>query len=864
MADIETPLMKQYNSVKQKHPGAIVLFRVGDFYETFGEDAVTASKILGITLTRRNNGKAGEIELAGFPYHALDVYLPRLVKAGQRVAVCDQLEDPKLAKTIVKRGVTEIVTPGVCINDKILESKQNNFLASLYNDGTQLGVSFIDISTGEFYLAQGDFEYISKLMQNLKPTEVIYPKSYKQKFESHFSSFYSFPLDDWVFETNFSKEKLLSHFKTSTLKGFGVDDLSCGIAASGAILHYLNQNQINNISHVQSISRIDKNDHVWLDHFSIRNLELITSSNPMGKSLLDILDYTHTPMGARLLKKWIVMPLPHKKQIENRLNVVDFFIKNNELRTTVSSKLSRLGDLERLNAKVSLNRINPRELIVLSKALETINEIKQLITNAENEELKVIADKLNPCEVLVNKIANSIKNEPPLLINKGDIFKSNYNDELDSLRKIAFSGKDFLINIQKTESERTGIPNLKISFNNVFGYFLEVTNSHKNKVPTDWIRKQTLTNAERYITQELKEYEEKIVNAEEKIGILEFALYKDFVEFTANFFNEIKINSQQLAKLDCLVNFSEISLQNNYNKPEINESKALTLLACRHPVLEKQLQNGEEYIPNDIHLNDNENQIIILTGPNMSGKSAILRQTAICVLMAQMGCFVPAKHAEIGIVDKIYTRVGASDNISQGESTFMVEMIETASILNNLSNRSLIILDEIGRGTSTFDGVSLAWAIAEFLNQHPTKPKTLFATHYHELNELEAKNKGIVNFHISTKETTSRVLFLRKLERGGSEHSFGIHVAKMAGIPSKIVSRASTILEQLEKDRAMVTGRETSKKIGKHDYQLNLFQYNNPEIEKIVKELKILDTNSLTPIEALLKLNELKNVVSKK
>lgn len=856
--------MKQYNSVKQKHQGAIVLFRVGDFYETFGEDAVLTSKILGITLTRRNNGKAGEIELAGFPYHALDVYLPRLVKAGQRVAVCDQLEDPKLAKTIVKRGVTEIVTPGVCINDKILDSKQNNFLASLYSDGSLMGVSFIDVSTGEFYLAQGDFEYIAKLLQNLRPTEIIYPKSFKHKFESHFSNFYSFPLDDWIFEATFAKEKLLSHFNTSTLKGFGIEGLDNGIAAGGAILHYLNQNQLNNLSHIQSISRIDRGDHVWLDHFSIRNLELVSSIHPHGKSLLDILDNTLTPMGGRLLKKWIVMPLLNKTQIENRLNVVEYFLNDTELRNYIRLKIARIGDLERLNAKVSLFRINPRELIVLCKALEIIKEIKNFTSNTENEELRTLSDKLNICEVLTKKITDSINPEPPLLTNKGDIFKNGYNDELDNLRKIAFSGKDFLVNIQKNESERTGIPNLKISFNNVFGYFLEVTNSHKNKVPTEWIRKQTLTNAERYITQELKEYEEKIVNAEERIGIIEAALYKDFVEFTAGFFSQIKINSQILAQLDCLVNFAEISNSNNYCKPVINESKALTILDCRHPVLEKQMQNGEDYIPNDIHLDNGENQVIILTGPNMSGKSAILRQTALCALMAQMGCYVPAKHAEIGIVDKIYTRVGASDNISQGESTFMVEMIETASILNNLSERSLIILDEIGRGTSTFDGVSLAWAIAEFLNQHPSKPKTLFATHYHELNELESKNKGVVNFHISTKETTSRVLFLRKLERGGSEHSFGIHVAKMAGIPAKIVSRAASILTQLEKDRAMVSGRETSKKIEKHDYQLNLFTYNDPEIEKLATEIKRLDTNSLTPIEALLKLNEFKNIVSKK
>ncbi|MCC6722804.1 MAG: DNA mismatch repair protein MutS [Bacteroidia bacterium] len=856
--------MKQYNSVKQKHPGAIVLFRVGDFYETFGEDAINTSKILGITLTRRNNGKSGEIELAGFPYHALDVYLPRLVRAGQRVAVCDQLEDPKLTKTIVKRGVTEIVTPGVCINDKILESKQNNFLASLFHDGNNVGVSFIDVSTGEFYLAQGDVEYISKLLQNLRPTEVIYPKSYKQKFESNFGNFYSYLLDDWIFEETFAKDKLLSHFKTSTLKGFGIEGLNCGISCSGAIIHYLNQNQLNNLSHVQSISRIDKNDHVWLDQFSIRNLELLSSIHPHGKSLLDIIDNTLTPMGGRLLKKWLIMPLLSKSKIENRLNITEYFLNKTELRNTIRLKLARIGDLERLNAKVSLFRINPRELIVLCKSLDIIKELKEFTSNSGIEELNAISDKFNLCHVLYNKIHNSIIPEPPLLTNKGGIFKSGYDEELDQLRNIAFSGKDFLLNIQKNESERTGIPNLKISFNNVFGYFLEVTNSHKSKVPDEWIRKQTLTNAERYITQELKEYEEKIINAEERISIIESKLYSEFLEFTAGFFNQIKINSQILAHLDCIVSFAEISDKNSYCKPLINESKSITLLDCRHPVLENQMQNGEEYIPNDIHLNNSDEQVIILTGPNMSGKSAILRQTALSVLMAQMGCYIPARHAEIGIVDKIYTRVGASDNISQGESTFMVEMIETASILNNISERSLIILDEIGRGTSTFDGVSLAWAIAEFLNQHPSKPKTLFATHYHELNELEAKNKGIVNYHISIKETSSRVLFLRKLLKGGSEHSFGIHVAKMAGVPAKIVSRAAYILDKLEKDRAMVSGRNTSKKLEKHNYQLNLFQYNEPELEKLTNEIKKLDTNTLTPIEALLKLNELKNIVSKK
>lgn len=862
IADIETPLMKQYNEVKQKHPGALVLFRVGDFYETFGDDAKKTSKILGITLTKRSNGKASEVELAGFPYHSLDVYLPRLVRAGQRVAICEQLEDPKLTKNIVKRGVTELVSPGLSINDKILESKQNNYLASLFPSNNKFGISFIDISTGEFLCAEGDLDYAIKLFQNLKPSEVIYPKSFRQKFESNFRDFYSYSLDDWIFEETFAKEKLLSHFKTSTIKGFGIEDYVLGTTAAGAILHYLNLNQHSNLSHIIHIARLDRDEYVWLDQFTARNLELFVSNHPQGKSVFEILDNTQTPMGARLLRRWLALPLKDKHSIKKRLDIVDYGVSNTEFTKGVRQKLTLIGDLERLITKVSLQRINPREIIALQRALEITHHIKSICETTDNEELKVIAESLHSCEILVNKIKSVLNPEPPLLINKGDIFQKGYDAELDRLRNIAFSGKDYLIGIQKREVERTGISNLKISYNSVFGYFLEVTNSHKERVPSDWIRKQTLSNAERYITQELKEYEEQILTAEDKIYTIEANLYKEFVEYLGDFFNQVHANSQRLAHLDCLLNFAEISLKNKYCKPEIKDSTSLTLKDCRHPVIEKHLLNGEEYIPNDIHMDRETNQVIILTGPNMSGKSAILRQTALSVLFAQIGCFVPAKYAEIGIVDKIYTRVGASDNISQGESTFMVEMIETASILNNLSENSLVILDEIGRGTSTFDGVSLAWAIAEYLNQHPTKPKTFFATHYHELNELEAKNNGIINFHIETKETSTKVIFLRKLIRGGSEHSFGIHVAKMAGIPLKVVGRAAKILLKLEKDRAMSSSKEVTKKLESHDYQLNLFQYNDPKLVKLSEEIQKVDTNILSPIEALLKLNELKNLMN--
>ncbi|MCB9251150.1 MAG: DNA mismatch repair protein MutS [Flavobacteriales bacterium] len=854
--------MKQYSDVKQKHPGALVLFRVGDFYETFGEDAVKSSKILGITLTKRSNGKASEVELAGFPHHSLDVYLPRLVRAGQRVAICDQLEDPKQTKVLVKRGVTEVVTPGVSVNDKILESKQNNYLTALYPQKDQYGVSFIDISTGEFLIAEGDKEYIEKLFQNLLPSEVIFPKGFRNKFQSEFGEFYTYALDDWIFDESFANDKLLNQFKTETIKGFGIENLKLGIVAAGAILHYLNQNQQHNLTHLHTIQRLDKNEFVWLDSFTARNLELILPSHPQGISLLDILDHTQTPMGARLLRKWLVMPLLDPDKINYRLDLVEFGISHPEENKELQHQLARTGDLERLITKVSLHRINPREVIALKKALEISAKIRQYCLSTSDKNMVDLGNKINPCSDLAELISNSISDDPPVLPHKGGIFKNGYNDELDELRSIAYSGKDYLLGIQKREAERTGIANLRISFNNVFGYYLEVTNSHKEKVPVDWVRKQTLTNAERYITTELKEYEDKILNAEERIYAIESELYQRFVDTLSAYFSPILTNAKVLSQLDCISNFAWVATQNNYCKPLLNLKTSLVLKDCRHPVIEKRLPAGEEYIPNDIYLDREATQIIILTGPNMSGKSAVLRQTALAVLMAQIGCFVPAKYAEIGLVDKIYTRVGASDNISQGESTFMVEMIETASILNNLSERSLVILDEIGRGTSTFDGVSLAWAIAEYLNQHKSKPKTIFATHYHELNELENKNPGIVNYHITTRETGNKVIFLRKLLKGGSEHSFGIHVAKMAGIPSKVVNRAAKILEKLEKDRAMASGKEVTKNLQKHDYQMNLFQYNDPKLVKISDTIKAIDTNTISPIEALLKLNELKQELS--
>ncbi len=858
----ETPLMRQYSQVKAKYPGALVLFRVGDFYETFGEDAIKASQILGIVLTRRANGKASEIELAGFPYHSLDTYLPKLVRAGQRVAICDQLEDPKKTKTIVKRGVTELVTPGVTMNDKVLESKQSNYLAALFYQEPFYGLAFVDISTGEFMAAQGNFDYAMKLLQGLKPSEIIFPKPFRDVFADQFGSqFYTFTLDEWIFSREFGYDRLIQHFKVKSLKGFGIDDLDVAVAAAGACLYYLEQTQHNYLEHIRQISRLDESQHVWLDHFTVRNLEILQASHPKGKCLLDILDRTLTPMGGRLMRKWMVLPLRNLKPIETRLNTVEFLTQNSDFAAELSKNLQQIGDLERLVSKISVQRISPREVNQVGKALKCIEVIKQFCQEAKSAELNTVADKLNSCAILLKRIEEQINAEAPNLVGKGEIFADGVNKDLDELRNITYRGKDYLLEIQKREVENTGISSLKIAFNSVFGYYLEVTHSHKDKVPQEWIRKQTLVNAERYITPELKEYEEKILHAEDHILELETRLFMEFVAFMSEYITPLQHNAGLLAQLDCLLSFAVVSKANRYTKPKINEGHALNLKDCRHPVIETQLPADSPYIPNDIFLDNNEQQVIILTGPNMSGKSALLRQTALTVMMAQMGCFVPASEAEIGLVDKIYTRVGASDNISQGESTFMVEMTETASILNNLSNRSLIILDEIGRGTSTYDGVSLAWSIAEFLNHHKLKPKTLFATHYHELNELEVKNKGVVNFHISTQEVGDKVIFLRKITKGGSEHSFGIHVAQMAGIPESVVKRASEILVQLENERSSISGREAVKKLPQSSFQLNMFEMSDPKLKRISEDLNKIDTNGLTPIEALIRLKALQDML---
>lgn len=857
----ETPLMRQYTSIKQKYEGALVLFRVGDFYETFNEDARIASSVLGIVLTKRANGKASHVDLAGFPHHSLDSYLPRLVRAGYRVAICDQLEAPTKGKKIVKRGVTELVTPGVTVNDKVLNAKQSNYLAAVYEEKNIYGVAFLDISTGEFMVAEGSAEYINKLLAGLQPNEIIFSKKLKKKFADTFgSSHYTFMLDDWIMEYEFSYERLTRHFAIKNLKGFGIEDQQLAIVAAGACLYYLEQTHHTLVDHIRNISRLEEDQYVWMDQFTVRNLEIVSSNTADGTCLLDVIDQTKTPMGGRLLRKWTVLPLKDIAAIQNRLDRVEQLISHPELQEQLGICLKQIGDLQRLVSKISVQRINPRELIQLGKAIQKTREVKELCAAAKGplEETSLVLD---PTEEVANRIAAEIQDDPPLLINKGGIFKDGLNEELDRLRKIAFSGKDFLVEMRQREIEETGIPSLKIAFNNVFGYYIEVTNTHKDKVPETWIRKQTLVNAERYITEELKEYESQILNAEDKITVIEEEMYKEFVFFLQQYIAPLQKNSQTLAELDCLHSFASISAEYEYCKPLISDTTKLTLNDCRHPVIEHQLKRGEEYIPNDLHLNREDQQLMILTGPNMSGKSALLRQTALAVLMAQMGCYVPAKNAEIGIVDKIYTRVGASDNISQGESTFMVEMTETASILNNLSDRSLILLDEIGRGTSTFDGVSLAWSIAEYIHLHETKAKTIFATHYHELNELEAKYPGIVNYHVTTKEVGKRVIFLRKIKKGGSEHSFGIHVAQMAGMPRKVVNRASKILADLEKDRAQISGKKTVKNLSQPDYQLQLFQINDPKIKQLLDEMSKIDTNAMTPIEALLKMNELKDLL---
>lgn len=856
----ETPLMKQYLEIKAKYPGAILLFRVGDFYETFGEDAVKASQILGIVLTKRANGSASHIELAGFPHHSLDTYLPKLVRAGQRVAICDQLEDPKLTKKIVKRGVTELVTPGVSYNDKILDHKYNNYLCAVHFDEEKSGVAFVDISTGEFMASEGTPDYIEKLIQGLKPSEIVVNKKHLKTFQRLAGDkFYTYQLDEWIFQHQFAYDKLLGHFNTANLKGFGIQEMPLAIIAAGVCIHYLNETHHNELSHIQALSRIDEEKYVWLDRFTIRNLELLQPNHEHGKALIDVLDQTVTPMGARLLKRWVVLPLKEKQFIEERLDVVDAAYHNNQLSEHITNELKQLGDIERMVSKVAMRRINPRELAQLNRSLKHIQPIKNLLLNSGKPVLVKLAELLHDCSWVIEAIDKTLKPDAPAMLHKGELINNGINDELDELRKIAYHGKDYLLQIQQNEQARTGIPSLKVAFNNVFGYYLEVTNTHKDKVPSEWIRKQTLTNAERYITEELKQYEEKILGAEEKIGAIEERLFTELVNHVSEYVSIIQQNAMLLAKLDCLFSFANLAVKRHYCKPQINEGHKLLLKDSRHPVIEQQLPIGESYIPNDIYLDREQQQIIILTGPNMAGKSALLRQTAINVIMAQIGCFVPSSMAEIGLVDKIFTRVGASDNISSGESTFMVEMTETASILNNLSINSLILLDEIGRGTSTYDGVSIAWAIAEFLNHHPAKPKTLFATHYHELNELEKNNEGIRNYHIEIKEATNKIIFLRKLAIGGSEHSFGIHVAKMAGVPQLVVNRANVILKELEGQRSQTEEKVGTPKV--NPIQLSMFQLNDPVLDQIKEDLLLLDINTISPVEALMKLNEIKKLL---
>ena len=859
-----TPLMQQYNAIKIKYPGALLLFRVGDFYETFGEDAIKAAQILGIVLTKRGNGSESETALAGFPHHSLETYLPKLVRAGQRVAICDQLEDPKTTKTIVKRGVTELVTPGVSYSDNIVQQKSNNYLASIFIDKERIGISFLDISTGEFLVAQGSVAYIDKLLQGFKPREIILSKKQSKEFTEQFGSqYYTYFLDEWPYTGDYATETLLKHFEVSSMKGFGVDRMTAGVVAAGVALHYLNETEHRNLQHISTLSRIEEDRFMWLDRFTIRNLELIGSLNENAVTLSDVLDHTSSPMGARLLKRWIVMPLKDKKSIQERLNVVDFFFTNRDLRDELIGQIKQVGDLERLISKIGLQKANPREIVQLKRALYAIEKLKELTDRKDADALRTISDQLDACAVIREKIEQQVQAEPPAAINKGSVIAEGVDPELDRLRKIAFGGKDYLLEIQKREAELTGIPSLKIAFNNVFGYYLEVTNTHKDKVPTTWIRKQTLVNAERYITEELKEYEEQILGAEEKIQALENRLYAELLVAIAEYIKPIQLNAQLIAKLDVLLNFAVVAEKNYYVKPEVSESKILDIKGGRHPVIERNLPIGEDYITNDTFLDPKTQQIIIITGPNMAGKSALLRQTGLIVLMAQIGCFVPAKEAKIGLVDKIFTRVGASDNLSSGESTFMVEMNETASIMNNLSDRSLILLDEIGRGTSTYDGISIAWAIAEFLHNHPAaKAKTLFATHYHELNELTTSLDRIKNYNVTVKEVNNKVIFLRKLVPGGSEHSFGIHVAKLAGMPQKLLNRANQILKRLEQER---TGgeqiKDSMRKIQKQAYQLQMFSIDDPVLNKIRDMLNNLDVNSLTPVEALMKLDEIQRLL---
>ena len=860
-----TPMMKQFFELKAKHPDAIMLFRCGDFYETYSEDAVVASEILGITLTKRANGQGKSVEMAGFPHHALDTYLPKLIRAGKRVAICDQLEDPKLTKKLVKRGITELVTPGVAINDNVLSYKENNFLAAVHFGKSACGVAFLDISTGEFLTAEGPFDYVDKLLNNFAPKEILFERGKRGMFEGNFGNkFFTFELEDWVFTETSSREKLLKHFETKNLKGFGVEHLKNGIIASGAILQYLDMTQHYQIGHITSLSRIEEDRYVRLDKFTVRSLELLGSMNDGGTSLLDVIDKTISPMGARLLKRWVVFPLKDEKPINERLDVVEYFFREPDFKEFIEEKMPLIGDLERIVSKAAVGRISPREVVQLKVALQAIEPIRNACLNADNDSLRRIGEQLNLCLNIREKIAKEIKNDPPLLVNKGGVIADGVSEELDELRRIAFSGKDYLLQLQQRESDQTGIPSLKIAYNNVFGYYIEVRNAHKDKVPAEWIRKQTLVNAERYITQELKEYEEKILGAEDKIMALETKLYNDLVLSLAEYIPAIQINANQIARLDCLLAFANVAEANKYIRPIVEDSDVLDIKQGRHPVIEKQLPVGEKYIANDVYLDTDSQQIIIITGPNMAGKSALLRQTALITLLAQIGCFVPAESARIGMVDKIFTRVGASDNISVGESTFMVEMNEAADILNNLSPRSLVLFDELGRGTSTYDGISIAWAIVEHIHEHPrAKARTLFATHYHELNEMEKSFKRIKNYNVSVKEVDNKVIFLRKLERGGSEHSFGIHVAKMAGMPKSIVKRANDILHQLETDNRQQGIAKPTAEIasGRDGMQLSFFQLDDPVLCQVRDEILNLDVNNLTPLEALNKLNDIKKIV---
>jgi len=868
----ETPLMQQHKAIKQKYPDAVLLFRVGDFYETFGQDAIIASQVLGITLTKRNNGAAASSDLAGFPHHALDTYLHKLVKAGYRVAICDQLEDPKLAKGIVKRGVTEMVTPGTAVNDKILEHRSNNFLAGIYfAENGQYGLAFLDISTGEFFMAEGDREYADKLLQSFKPAEVVFQRHQQKKFKEYFGGkMYIYTLDEWIFDPTYAEDVLLKHFQTHSLKGFGVDDLHKGSIAAGAILHYLRETEHPNLQHITNIQRIDRDDFLWMDRFTIRNLELVVRNHEGSQTLLEVLDNTVSPMGARLLRRWIVFPLKDIQKINERLDLVEFFILQSELRNKITHAIKQCGDVERLVSKIPLKKINPRELLHLAKGLKQVQEIKQTCATTTNEYLKRLGDALNPCHYIADKIFKEIVENPPALASKGGMINSGVSAELDELRNIAHSGKNYLAQLQQKEAETTGISSLRIGFNNVFGYYLEVTNSHKNKVPSAWMRKQTLANAERYITPELKDYEEKITGAEEKILQIEWQIYEALMNELMDYLAPIQTNGNILAILDCVSCFAYNAIQYQYKKPQLHEGEELIIKDGRHPVIERNLPIGETYISNDLELNKTEQQIIILTGPNMSGKSALLRQTALIALMAHAGSFIPANEAKISLTDKIFTRVGASDNLSGGESTFMVEMNETASIINNMTARSLILLDEIGRGTSTYDGISIAWSIAEYLHSSPHQPKTLFATHYHELNELEEKFPGVKNYHITNKQAGNKIIFLRKLARGGSTHSFGIHVAKMAGMPVALVERANEILRHLETQHvdeeagnpaAGQDQKEKIKNISLPQLQLSIFDAHTETFDEIRKMLEGIDINRLTPVEALLKLQEIKNLL---